>query len=130
MTVVVDRTHSSAIVEFNNASNIGYFVPYTLQTEYGNATQEALHWDVFLDGSLLEVYLNDRFALTTRIYPSSLASTGVGIYVAPGARAQIESINFWGGLYNVFPERPLNSSSMLVFDTPEETNNGTWWTGE
>jgi beta-fructofuranosidase len=35
----------------------------------------------------------------------------------------------WSTLYNVFPERPLNSSSQLVWDTVEQTNNRTWWTG-
>lgn len=28
-----------------------------------------------------------------------------------------------------FPDRPVNSSSELVFDTPEETNNYVWWGG-
>lgn len=128
-TVVVDRSHSSLITQFNNASVVGYFAPYTTQTEYGNATQESLEWDIFLDGSLLEVYLNERFALTTRIYPSMTGSTGVGLYVGSGASATFESVDVWTGLYNVFPERPLNSSSQLVFDTPMQTDNYTWWAG-
>ncbi|THV86902.1 glycosyl hydrolase-like proteins family 32 superfamily [Aureobasidium pullulans] len=128
-TVVVDRTHSSLIDGFANSSVIGYFYPYTIQGEYGNATQEPLVWDIFVDGSLVEVYINDRFALTTRIYPSMQSSTGVGIYVASGASATFDSIDSWSSLYNVFPERPLNSSSQLVWDTVEQTNNRTWWTG-
>lgn len=136
-TVTVDRSHSSTIDQFNNASNIGYFLPYTLSSPYSASysnsssqdVQEALHWTVYLDGSLLEVYLNDRFALTTRIYPASLASTGVGIFVDGGASAVVQSVDFWGGLYNVFPERPVNSSAALVWDSAEETGNYTWWSG-
>jgi beta-fructofuranosidase len=30
---------------------------------------------------------------------------------------------------DVWPERPRNSSSELVFDTAEETNNFVWWPG-
>jgi beta-fructofuranosidase len=30
---------------------------------------------------------------------------------------------------NVWPDRPLNSSSELIYDTPEETNNYIWWPG-
>lgn len=128
-TVVVDRSHSSLINEFNNASVIGYFYPYTMALEYGNATMEPLVWDVFLDGSLLEVYINQRFALTTRIYPSMTSSTGVGVFVAPGASVEVASVDMWAELYNVWPSRPLNSSSKLVWDTAAETNNYTWWSG-
>ncbi|KAL1301729.1 hypothetical protein AAFC00_005933 [Neodothiora populina] len=129
-TVVVDRTHSSLIEGFNNASVIGYFYPYTIQSESGNATQEPLTWDIFLDGSLIEVYINDRFALTTRIYPSMESSTGFGVYVGEGASAAFDSLDVWSELANVFPERPLNSSSQLVYDTVEQTNNRTWWSGK
>jgi sucrose-6-phosphate hydrolase SacC (GH32 family) len=128
-TIVVDRSHSSLLDGFANSSVIGYFYPYTIQGDYGNATQEALAWDIFVDGSLVEIYVNDRFALTTRIYPSMESSTGVGIYVPSGSSATFESIDMWSTLYNVFPERPLNSSSKLVWDTIEQTNNRTWWTG-
>jgi len=129
-TVVVDRSHSSLLgAQFNNASNIGYFLPYTTQTEYGKPVQEALEWDIFIDGSLIEVYLNDRFALTTRIYPAMESSTGFGVYVAQGASATVKSLDYWGDLYNVWPQRPLNSSSQLVWDTPAETDDYVWWTG-
>lgn len=128
-TVLVDRTHSSLIDGFNNATVTGYFYPYTMQSEYGNATQESLVWDIFIDGSLLEIYLNDRFALTTRIYPSLESSTGFGVYVGDGASATFDSVNVWANLANVFPDRPLNSSSPLLLDTVAETNNGSWWAG-
>jgi len=35
----------------------------------------------------------------------------------------------WDITTNVFPDRPVNSSSELVFDSPEETNNYAWWLG-
>lgn len=122
-TVVVDRTYSSMIDEFNNASVVGYFYPYTIKGDYGNATQEPITMDVFVDGSLVEVFINERFALTTRIYPSMTSSTGVGVYVASGASATFESIDMWSSLYNVWPSRPANSSSQLLWDTSAETNN-------
>ena len=127
-TIIVDRTHSSLITEFNNATVTGYFYPYSYASANGSSVQEALHWDIFLDGSLLEVFINDRFALTTRIYPSMESSTGFGVYVGSGS-ATFEAIDAWPNLYNVFPERPLNSSSQLVFDTSAQTNNYTWWSG-
>jgi beta-fructofuranosidase len=53
-TINVDRSHSSNIVEFANYTMLGYFYPYTFE----NGTTEALHMDVFVDGSLVEVYVN------------------------------------------------------------------------
>lgn len=39
---------------------------------------------VFLDGSVLELFVNDRRALSTRIYPTRPDATGVGLYAGPG----------------------------------------------
>lgn len=129
-TVIVDRTHSSLIKEFNNETMTGYFYPYTvMQYPSNNATQELMNWNIFLDGSLLEIYINERFSLTTRIYPSMESSNGFGIYVADGAQVSVEKADSWFGLYNVWPERPMNSSSPLIWDSAEETGNYTWWTG-
>lgn len=101
--------------------------------------------DVFIDGSLVELYINvrsicfvcktelttlqDRFWLTTRIYPGRTDSTSFGIFVGNNASVEVSKITAWTGTANIFPERPLNSSSELVFDTAEQTNNYTWWTG-
>jgi beta-fructofuranosidase len=53
-TINVDRSRSSNIVEFANYTMLGYFYPYT----FANGTQESLHMDIFIDGSLVEVYVN------------------------------------------------------------------------
>lgn len=125
-TILIDRLHSSKIVEFNNATVTGYFRPYT---HAASNTTEPLTMNVFVDGSLVEVFVNERFALSTRIYPSKECSTGYGVYVAEGAEATFSRIESWVGLAEVWPERPANSSSYLVWDTIEQTNNRTWWTG-
>ena len=128
-TLLVDRSHSSTIKQFNDATITGYFYPYTTVSDDGSTAQESITMDVFVDGSLVEVYLNERFALTTRIYPASDCSTGYGVYVAPGTQVTVESLHAWENLLHVFPERPANSSSPLVFDTAAETNDYVWWAG-
>jgi len=71
----------------------------------------------------------DRFWLTTRIYPARLDSTNFGIYVGDNSTVQVSNLKTWEITANSFPERPVDSSSELVFDTPEETNNYVWWGG-
>lgn len=127
-TVIVDRTRSSTIVGFNNATVTGYFIPYTVKSS-STTKQEPITMDVFIDGSLVELYINERFALSTRIYPSMQCSTGFGVYVAEASEATFESLDAWMGTMNVWPDRPLNSSSPLLWDTAAETGNYTWWSG-
>jgi beta-fructofuranosidase len=128
-TLLVERAHSSLLKQFNTATVTGYFYPYSITSSDGTVAKESITMDVFLDGSLLEVYVNNRFALSTRIYPSMECSTGYGVYVSDGAKATFESVKVWDGLLNVWPERPKNSSSPLLYDTPKETDDYTWWTG-
>ena len=125
-TILVERLHSSQIVEFNNETMTGYFQPYTLTTT--NQT-EPITFDVFIDGSVVEIYVNERFALTARIYPSKSCSTGYGVYVGEGSTAEFDTVHAWVDTANVWPQRPLNSSSKLIFDTPEQTNDYIWWSG-
>lgn len=123
-TILVERLHSSNIVEFNNQTITGYFYPYIV-----NGAQEEIEFNVFIDGSIAEIYVNDRFALSARVYPSKECSTGFGVYLAEGTEATFSSVEAWVGTANVWPERPLNSSSELVWDSAEETNDYVWWSG-
>ncbi|KAJ5150894.1 uncharacterized protein N7482_010146 [Penicillium canariense] len=127
-SIAVDRTHSSLINMFSNSTHEGYFKPYKLQRGGRNIT-ESIQMSIFVDGSLVEVYVNERFALTTRIYPSREDSSGVALFFGPGVEVEYSNIEIWDGLLNVWPHRPQNSSSLLVFDTAAETGNYTWWTG-
>ena len=125
-TILVERLYSSLIDGFANVTVTGYFSPYTIAS---TGEPEAINMDVFVDGSIVEIYVNERFALTTRIYPSMECSTGFGLYVADGSSAVFESIEAWLGTVDAWPQRPDNSSSPLLWDTAEETNNYTWWSG-
>lgn len=122
-------SHSSSIPSIAlNYTVIGYFAPYT----YARTGVEDLELDIFIDGSLVELYINDRFWLTTRIYPARTDSTGFGVYIGEGeseASVEVKECTAWVGTANVWPERPVNSSSQLVFDSAAETGNYTWWTG-
>ena len=53
---------------------------------------ESLKLHVFLDHSVVEVFANDRFCVTSRIYPSRTDSTGVGVF---GTGAVLRMLDVW-----------------------------------
>jgi beta-fructofuranosidase len=75
-TINVDRSMSSSIVEFANYTMLGYFYPYT----YANGTTESLNMDIFVDGSLVEIYINVSFIspITSRSILTSRSRTASG----------------------------------------------------
>ncbi|MDY6992143.1 MAG: glycoside hydrolase family 32 protein [Pseudomonadota bacterium] len=56
--------------------------------------QEHLVLHIFLDRSVLEIIANDRICLTSRIYPTLSASTGLKLF-AFGHDAQVCSVHVW-----------------------------------
>jgi beta-fructofuranosidase len=70
-TLVVDRARSTLdqVVERTQ---------HTAPLELAN--DELLQLRVFLDGSVLEVFANDRLSITTRIYPTRTDSLGIAVF--------------------------------------------------
>lgn len=62
-TINVDRSHSSTIGEFANYTVVGYFYPYT----FAQTGTEDVEMHVYVDGSLLELYVNVSISNRLRI---------------------------------------------------------------
>jgi len=93
--ITIDRTYSSL-------SNLG-----TNSPDYGSfhlLAGEDLHVNIFVDNSVIEVYANDRFALTSRVYPCLEASTGASYDFG---RFDERNVDFccWEGLKGAWPLR-------------------------
>jgi len=58
------------------------------------AKGEPLRLHIFLDGSVIEIFANERACLTARVYPESPQSTGLGL-VARGGKAKLTSLEVW-----------------------------------
>jgi beta-fructofuranosidase len=108
--VYLDRRNSSLLPYAGKVDWRAHFEPLV----YANGTTESLTFDLFIDGSLMEVFINNRFALTNRIYPSRPDALGAGLIASGGA--VFERVDYWPMEKNVWPERPLNASSTLLFD--------------
>jgi beta-fructofuranosidase len=58
------------------------------------APGERLRLRVFLDGSVLEIFANERACLTGRIYPTRAQSKGIELF-ASGGKAKLASMQSW-----------------------------------
>jgi len=66
-TITVDRSISSSRPEIVKTSKSA---PHTL-FRYANGEVERLEFVIFFDTSVVEIFANDRTALTTRVYPEA-----------------------------------------------------------
>lgn len=93
--LIVDRSRSSAAYLGTSTPDIG---------SLSLAPDEDLSIRIFVDTSIIEIFVNDRVALTSRVYPSLETSTGVsynfGCFESRGI-----TIQSWVGLTSAWPLR-------------------------
>lgn len=82
--LVIDRTKSS----INSAAPSGFLTTPILQNG------QALSLHIFLDGSVLEVFINDEKALSTRIFPEKPGSMGLDLFTV-GGTATFLNLDVW-----------------------------------
>ena len=92
-TLEIDREHSSLNPASDRSPQSG---PLVL------AENENLRLRVFVDGSIIEVYANDRFCLTSRVYPT-LNGADWTVF-AEGGAAHVISLRAWPLRPAVFTE--------------------------
>lgn len=99
--MVVDRSASTTLPGVNTQRESG---PHTLfyrkDPSSGSVELEKLHLRLYKDGSVLELYANDRFALSTRIYPETTKAQTLELYLVGGAEgdaatATWENVQVW-----------------------------------
>jgi beta-fructofuranosidase len=125
-TIFVDRTHSSLYSQFNNATEQGKFRLWNV-----NGVLQTLDLHIYVDNSIVEIYANGVFCLTTRIYPTLDDSNEIGVLVKEGNEGNIGygTMWIWDGLDSAWPQRPADTSVPLVWDNADVTQNGTLWAG-
>jgi beta-fructofuranosidase len=81
----IDRSHSSLSPDADDAPRGGV-------VDLGEG--ERLKLNVFLDGSVVEVFANGRACLTERIYPTRPDSLGLGLFASDGT-ARVVALDIW-----------------------------------
>ncbi|KFY27973.1 hypothetical protein V491_00684 [Pseudogymnoascus sp. VKM F-3775] len=107
--ITVDRSQSSV-------QNLGANFPDS--GEFCLVSGEDLKIRISMDNSILEVYANDRFAITSRVYPSLESSVGASYDFGAFSEKNME-FKFWEGLKNAWPGREANENSLDLFSLPE-----------
>lgn len=125
--ITVDRSATS-LTNGNPEPDSGPFQLFkTTALTDGEQAFEDLHVTIFVDNSIIEVYANDRFALSSRIYPSLDTSLGVSYDFRDGTDLNFPlphekvSLECWEGLVNAWPGRECSPRGGLA-DSIDEKN--------
>jgi len=110
-TITVDRSTSS-LTNGNPEPESGPFQIFRCATlATGEHIVEDLHVTIFVDNSIIEIYANARFALSSRIYPTLDSSLGVscnfrdGTHINASVQVGKVSLECWEGLAKAWPGR-------------------------
>lgn len=117
-TIRVDRSKSSLVTGFNLGPEAGKMRLWNVPSGKNGTKLESLNLQIFVDNSIVEIYANGVFAMTTRVYPWRDDSVGLGYYTSGSGSVKYSNVKVWEGLTNAWPERPANTSNVLVWDGP------------
>ncbi|KAH7169975.1 glycosyl hydrolase [Dactylonectria macrodidyma] len=100
--IVVDRCLSNNQEDVKKHNISGPFTLFSFSEE-GAEVMEKLHLRIFCDGDVLEVFANDRFALSTMVYSESPLCTGISWFAdqQDSTSHVFESIKLWESLAKV-----------------------------
>jgi beta-fructofuranosidase len=92
-TFVIDRSQSTTVPDVDTAREVA---PHTLfrfrdQDQDGAVVQESLDVRAFYDVSALEVFVNERTAIATRIYPDQATCFGIEVFLESESESESES---------------------------------------
>lgn len=102
--VVIDVANETVLVDRRRSSLANLGARTTDQGKIQLLPGENLDVRLFVDNSIVEVFVNNRFSLTSRIYPSLELSTGVSCGFGNCDTSQI-IFNCWTGLEHAWPDR-------------------------
>lgn len=106
-SMIIDRSHSSAAAATNSwiltENEAGKFRLFDIPC--GNSTSvETLNLTVIVDGGIVEVHVNDRFALSTWIWSWYEDSKNLR-FIVEGGEVEFGDTTVWEGLVDAWPQR-------------------------
>ncbi|KAL7685732.1 putative glycoside hydrolase, family 32, glycosyl hydrolase family 32 [Plasmopara halstedii] len=122
--VIIDRSNSSSadcpvFTDYeatpHSSAVWGHFYLYDLftsaeQSEVCESTRETLKFHVFVDVSIIEVFVNDRFSLSARVYPCATQTESDGIALTASSNATFENVQVWTEPKHAWADKRMISS--------------------
>lgn len=93
--IYYDYATSSFVVDRSNSSILSGVPESNQATSYALPDTETINWRIFVDASVIEVFVNEELAFATRVFPSE-GSNGIDLY-AQGGTAAASSVT----IYNI-----------------------------
>ncbi len=90
-TLIYYRFSTQQFVVDGSSSSVLSNVPKSIQTGEIPLERETMNWRIFIDGSVIEVFVNEEIAFSTRSFPSK-GSNAIGVF-AEGGAATFEQVN-------------------------------------
>ncbi|KAF4974839.1 hypothetical protein FZEAL_8300 [Fusarium zealandicum] len=100
--IIVDRSKSNHEADINKDAVSGPFTLFYMDKN-GSEELEKLQLRIFCDGDVLEIFANDRFALSTMVYADSQDCTGISWFVEGGdsGGTAFETVRLWENMADV-----------------------------
>lgn len=107
-SIIVDRSNSSAAASTTNGINTenesGKLRLFDIPSTGNSTSVEILDMTIFVDGGVLEVHVNDRFALSTWVLSWHDDSRNIA-FIAEGGEIEFSDVTVWEGLVDAWPAR-------------------------
>ena len=100
--IIVDKTSSNSEADIQKNVLTGPFTLFISEQE-GTEVTEDLHLHIFSDGDVVEIFANDRFALSTTVYADAQTCLGISCFMEGESQSSgtFETIELWQGLQNI-----------------------------
>jgi beta-fructofuranosidase len=107
-SLIIDRSNSSAAAAttpgINTSNESGKLRLFDVPAADGETRIETLNLTIVVDGGIVEVHANGRFALSTWIWSWYEDSRDVG-FLVEGGTVEMENVRIWEGLVDAWSER-------------------------
>ena len=100
--IYYDYQNSNFVVDHSKSST-NPNTPKSIQSEYFYLEPgKPVDWNIFIDGSVIDVFINNRWAFATRAFPVNVSSNYVDVF-ASGGTATLTSGTIWEMNRSILP---------------------------